>query len=105
VAATAPAPLYPAPHRACIVGHGDVTNDVSRLTVNGLETTNTADQGTGAYLEHDVFFGARGGTSLFANIREYAPPTILFLQSADSLSAAHLSKLQRGYAKAVGVTL
>lgn len=91
--------------RVTAVGHGDITGGVCSLTANGTTTTYIADQGTGTYTEQDVFFGARGGGSLFANIREYAPPLILFLQPADSLSASHLSKLQRGYAKAVGVTL
>lgn len=97
--------LHPAPHRAAVIGHGDITNDISRITVNGTVTTYPGDQGTGTYTEQDVFFGARAGTKFFANIREYAPPLILYLQPTDSLSPSHLAKLQKGYAKAVGVTL
>jgi hypothetical protein len=96
---------HTAPHKAATVSECDIANDVARLTVNGATTTNSSDQGTGTYLEYDVFFGAREGTSLFANIREYAPPTILFLQPTDSLSATHIMRLRKAYAKAVGVTL
>jgi hypothetical protein len=103
--ATVAAITYAAPDRLNLAGVAEIANDVCRITVNGTTTTDSTDQGTGAYLEYDVFFASRVGTALFANIREYAPPTILFLQPADSLSASHLNKLQRGYAKAVGVTL
>lgn len=105
IAADALATGVAAPSRHVVSTVGDITNDVSSITVNGTTVTSATDQGTGAYTEQDAFFGATAGTSQFANIREYAPPTILFLQPADSLSASHLSKLQRGYAKAVGVTL
>ena len=96
---------HPVPKRTILLGRGDIANDICSITVNGTTVTSTNDQGTGAYTEQDVFFGARAGTSIFANIREYAPPTILFMQPADSLSASHRAKLQKGYAKAVGVTL
>jgi hypothetical protein len=105
IAADALATGVAAPSRHVVSTVGDITNDVSSITVNSTTVTSATDQGTGAYLEYDVFFGARAGTSQFANIREYAPPTILFLQPTDSLSASHLAKLQNGYAKAVGVTL
>jgi len=92
--------------RSVCVGRGDIPNDVASLNVNGVQAVLlTVDQGTGTYIEHDVFFGARGGTAYFANIREYAPPLILLLQPTDSLSATHITKLQKGYAKAAGVTL
>lgn len=95
-----------APSRSVVVTDTGIPNDIAGITVNSrARVNNTGDQGTGTYTEQDVFFGARTGTSVFANIREYAPPTILFLQPADSLSASHLAKLQRAYAKAVGVTL
>ncbi|MDX9700573.1 MAG: hypothetical protein RBT55_13435 [Rhodocyclaceae bacterium] len=105
VLSTSSAGGVPAPMRIGIVGVGDITNDICDLVVNGTTTSSASDQGTGTYLESNVYFGSRAGTSLFANIREYAPPTILFLQPTDSLSANHLAKLQKGYAKAVGVTL
>lgn len=105
IAADALATGVAAQSRHVVSTVGDITNDVSSITVNGTTVTSTLDQGTGTYLKYDVFFGARGGTSLFANIREYAPPTILFLQPTDSLSASHITKLKNGYAKAVGVTL
>jgi len=96
---------HAAPRRGVLAGASNITDDICSITVNGTTTTTATDQGTGTYTEQDVFFGARAGTSLFANIREYAPPTILFLQPADSLSASALNQLQHGYAKAVGVTL
>jgi len=98
-------PVQTVASRSALVGHGHITTDVCSVTSNGTTTTNTSDQGTGTYTEQDVFFGARAGTSLFANIREYAPPTILFLQPTDSLTNTHLIQLQKGYARSVGVTL
>jgi hypothetical protein len=93
------------PARISASGETNIPGDTCQLTINGVTTTNTANQGFGTYTEQDVFFASRAGTTLFANIREYAPPTILFLQPTDSLSATHITKLQKGYAKAVGVKL
>lgn len=95
---------YPLAIRAVLVGQGDILNDVSRLSVNGsVAANNTSDQGTGTYTPQRFYFDARGGTSLFADSRKVAPETIIFCQPGDTLSPAHLTRLQRAYAKAAGV--
>jgi hypothetical protein len=97
----------PAPIRAVVRGSASNASDYCRLFING-EMTNESldDQGTGTYTEQDTYFGARAGTTLFANYREYAPPLIIFMQPSDpGLSAAQIKRLQRKFAKAIGVTL
>jgi hypothetical protein len=94
----------PAPGRLVITGQGDINADRVTLVVNNSSTTLTDDQGTGAFLEYDVFFGARAGTTLFANYREYVPPLIIFCQTDDpGPSVAQIKRLQRKFAKAIGV--
>lgn len=95
---------FPAPIRSLVVGIGDIANDVCSLTVNGTTTTSAIDQGTGTYTEQDVFFGARAGSSLFVNDREYSPPLILFMQPSDpGISAAAIRKLTKLFSKGIGL--
>jgi hypothetical protein len=97
----------PAPARLVVTAIGNIFNDISSISINGgAFLINTADQGEGSYRAQSVFFGARAGTSLFMNYREYAPQLIIFCQTADpGPSAAQIKRLQRKFAKAIGVTL
>jgi hypothetical protein len=97
----------PAPARLVVTAIGDIFNDISSISINGgAFLVNTADQGEGSYRAQSVFFGARGGTSLFMNYREYAPPLIIFCQTDDpGPSVSQIKRLQRKFAKAIGVTL
>lgn len=105
--ATATLNGFPAPDRHVFLGQSSILVDSVTSAINGIaDAFSTADQGTGTYTEQDTYFASRGGTTLFANMREYAPPLIIFMQTADpGLSVAQLKRLQRKYAKAVGVTL
>jgi hypothetical protein len=104
------ASVYAAPARHIIRGEAAITagvEDILKIYINGIEVASSnGNQGTGAYVENDYHFYARAGTSLFANIREYAPPLIIFMQTADpGPSVAQIKRLQRKFAKAIGVTL
>jgi hypothetical protein len=56
------------PDTAVIAGVADISGDNAILRVNGTQVNQpTADQGTGNYLAYPLYFGARGGTSLFFN--------------------------------------
>lgn len=98
---------FAAPRRDAIRAVSDIAADANTLYVNGAQAASAVtDQGTGAFTSQRVYFGARAGTSLFANIREFAPPMLLFMQSSDpGLSAREIALLDKRFAKAAGVTL
>jgi hypothetical protein len=100
-----PAALSAAPARVAVRTQSDITNDVNQLRINGsLAASATADQGTGTYLTHDLFEGARAGTSLFANVRTYTPPMVMFIQPADpGPTASEIARLEAKYLRAAGV--
>lgn len=59
---------YPAPTTNILTAIGDISGDSAILRIDGVqEAINTGDQGTGNYLAYPLYFGARGGTSLFFN--------------------------------------
>jgi hypothetical protein len=93
----------PAPARALIRGRGDIAADVSAIHINGaLAGSSSADQGTGPYTEQTVFIGAREGVTLFANLREYSPPLLIFMQPADpGLSASQIARIEREINKSI----
>jgi hypothetical protein len=60
--------LVAAPTTNILTGLGDISGDSAILRVDGVqEAISTTDQGTGNYLAYPLYFGARGGTSLFYN--------------------------------------
>jgi hypothetical protein len=62
----APFAAFPAPRRLALIGRGDISADISNLSVAGTQVASNAnDQGTGNYGNHLGFIGARAGTSLF----------------------------------------
>jgi len=64
---------FSAPITAILTGLGDISGDVSEISVNGLlRQTATADQGTGNYLAYPLYIGRRGGTTLPFNGRIYS---------------------------------
>jgi hypothetical protein len=96
---------FRAPGRHVARVQTDITNDVNQLSINGsLAASSTADQGTGTYLTHDLFEGARGGTSLFANTRTYTPPLLMYIQPDDpGPTASEIARLEAKYLRAAGV--
>lgn len=59
---------YPAPITTVVTGIGDISADTSILRANGAQiAAGVADQGTGNYGNHVVYFGRRGGTSVPLN--------------------------------------
>jgi hypothetical protein len=96
-------PSLAGPARTHLSLYADIAAPLLSLVANGLVRETPADQGTGAYLENDLYFGARAGTSLFVNTITFAPETIIFALPGDTISPAHIARLQAGYAKAAGV--
>ncbi len=89
------------PISAVLTGIGDISGDVARLRRNGAQVGEAlTDQGTGNFGTHQAFFGARAGTSLFFNGREYSQFAINRLLTADELA-----QLKRYTAQRTGVTL
>jgi hypothetical protein len=59
---------FPAPISNVLTCIGNISGDLATLRVDGTQVAqSTADQGTGNYLAHPMFIGARNGTSLFFN--------------------------------------
>jgi hypothetical protein len=79
---------YTAPVTQVLTGLGDVSGDTARLRVNGTQVgQSTGDQGTGNYGSYPAYFGARAGTSVFFNGREYSNVGINRLLTTDELAA------------------
>ena len=96
-----PLASYPAPITSVFTGIGDISGDVSRIRINGVQVgQSTGEQGTGNFGTHQAFFGARGGSSLFFNGREYSQFAINRL-----LTANELAQLERWTAQKTGVTI
>jgi len=84
-----------------LTGIGDIGGDRATIRVNGTQVAqSTADQGAGNFGTYPVFFGARGGTSLFFRGNEYPSFGINRL-----LTANELSQLERWTAQKTGVTI
>lgn len=98
---------FPAPNRHSFAGVSSILDDSVASFINGVaDAVGSADQGSGTYLEHDTYFGARGGVTLFSNTREFAPMTVIFMQPTDpGLPTWLVDRLKVGYARAAGVTL
>lgn len=63
---------FTSPATSVLACQGDITSDVTRLTVNDARPVTTAtDQGAGNYGNYPVYIGRRGGSSSPANIRLY----------------------------------
>lgn len=69
----ATAATFAAPHTAIIVAQGDISADITKISVNSATPVSAAtDQGTGNYGNHLFYIGRRGGTSLQFNGHIYA---------------------------------
>ena len=75
------------PITAVLTGIGDIAGDVARLRRNAAQVGEVlTDQGTGNFLTYPAYFGARAGTSLFFNGREYSQFAINRLLTTDELA-------------------
>jgi hypothetical protein len=54
-----------APVTAVLAGIGDISGDFAAIRVNGLQTTSSADQGTGNFGNYPLFIGARNNAGSF----------------------------------------
>jgi hypothetical protein len=89
VAPSAPASAaFAAPTTNVVTGIGDISGDIAALRVDGTQVAQvTENQGTGDYLAYQTFFGARAGTGVFFNGREYSNVGINRLLTTDELAA------------------
>jgi len=79
------------PSTGIVTGIGDISGNNATLRVNGiLKGTDTDDQGTGNYLAYPLYFGARGGTSVFFN--GYEDTSII--RFGPNLDATTISKVE-----------
>jgi hypothetical protein len=77
-----------APVTNVITGLGDISGDRSTLRANSAQVAqDTIDQGSGNYGTNQIFWGARAGTSLFFNGREYPSIGINAALTASELAA------------------
>jgi hypothetical protein len=64
---------YPSPRTNTLTGIGDISGDIARLRVNGVQVAqSTTDQGTGNYGNYPLYIGSRAGASLFFNGNLYS---------------------------------
>jgi hypothetical protein len=89
------------PARMVLSGFGSTLAPRQELRVNGAFADDSVESVSGgAFTEQDTFFGSRAGTSLYANQREFGPPTIIFMQTDDpGLSPLQVGQLDNWYAK------
>jgi hypothetical protein len=79
---------FPAPTTQVLAGIADISAPSVALRVGGSEVSqSTASQGTGNFLTYPAYFGARAGTSVFFNGREYSNVGINRLLTTDELAA------------------
>jgi hypothetical protein len=77
-----------APVTSVLTGIGDIAGDSAIIRLDGsVVDTDTGDQGSGNYASAVNHFGARAGTSLFFNGREYSNVGINRLLTTDELAA------------------
>jgi hypothetical protein len=93
----------PQPAKLLFRGYASIEDDVCLLYINGQEVAaSSADQGTGSYGAHPLFIGGRAGASLFDSHREYSPPLLIFMQTADpGLSASQIARIEREMNKSI----
>jgi hypothetical protein len=90
--------VYGSPVTNVIAGIGDISTDVSILRIDGVQVaTSATDQGTGNYLAHPTFIGARGGTSFYFNGEIYA----LGVRFGPNLDTATIEKVEQYVASLV----
>lgn len=92
---------YAAPITNVLTGSADISADIARLRVNGVQAaSSTADQGTGNYGNHVMYIGRRGGTTLPFNGRLYG----LIVRGAES-TAEQIAEGEKWLAQKTGVIL
>lgn len=92
---------FPAPNTAVISAVGDISGDVSALSVNGATVgSSAADQGAGSYGNYPLYLFRRGGTTLPWAGHFYGAIIVGRLTTA-----TEITKVQRLFAKRTGVTL
>jgi hypothetical protein len=84
-----------------VTGIGDISGDITIIRVNGAQAaTSSTDQGTGTYGNYPLYFGARGGSTLFFSGHLYS----LVVRGAQS-DASQLSSTEAWVASKTGVTI
>jgi hypothetical protein len=82
---------FPAPNYAVLVGEGDISGDIARLTINRTtSSTNSGDQGTGNYSNAILHLFRRAGTTLPFNGDLYA-----LIVAGGSYSLSTIQRVER----------
>jgi hypothetical protein len=79
---------YAAPTTNVLTGIGDISGDVAKLRINGVEVaTETSDQGAGNFGNYPLFIGRRNNTNLPFNGRLYSLAVLGRTATAAEISA------------------
>ncbi|WP_166168026.1 LamG domain-containing protein [Acinetobacter sp. SA01] len=90
-----------APVSVVVTGYANIAAPLSVIRRNGVfKNSNSLSQGTGNYGNYPLYIGRRGGTSLPFNGQIYA-----LLVIGKLLDAATTAKIEKEFAKYIGVTL
>ncbi len=80
---------YPSPITNVLTAFGSISSDISTLSVNAIQVASSSDdQGTGNYGNYPLYLGARAGTSLYYNGRDYGLIGVGALLPASQISNA-----------------
>lgn len=91
---------YPAPHSSVLCLKGDIAGDSMVLRVNGIQTSNSLDQGTGNLGNYPLYLFRRAGTSLPFNGNFHG----LLIRGALTSDAQTIA-MERWLAPKTGVTI
>ena len=96
---------YAAPITNGFTGLGDISGDLATLRIDGTQVDQkTSDQGTGNYNPsgtYPLYYGARGGTSLFLNGNHYATLGPITRFSAANATAGQIAAAEAYYTRNV----
>jgi hypothetical protein len=92
----------PAPTTNVLTLIGDISDDLTRLSVNGTQAaTSATDQGTVNYLAYPLYIGARAGTSLFFSGHLYG----LIARFGPNLDTGQISSTETWVAGKTGIKI
>jgi hypothetical protein len=93
---------YASPTTNALTGLSDIAGDLATMRINGTQVAqSTGDQGTGNFLAHPLYIGARAGTSLFFSGHLYS----LIVRFGPNLTSILTSATEGWVASKTGVVI
>jgi hypothetical protein len=93
---------YASPTTNALTGLSDIAGDLATMRINGTQVAqSTGDQGTGNFLAHPLYIGARAGTSLFFSGHLYS----LIARFGPNLDTGQISSTETWVAGKTGITI